>query len=42
MNIYPKPIEIAKRNWPDIIHLGDAFAVRSPEWCLPVKETVNA
>jgi DNA (cytosine-5)-methyltransferase 3A len=36
--IDPKPIEIAKRNWPDIIHLGDAFDVRSPGWCLPGEE----
>lgn len=33
--IDPNPIKIAKKNWPDIIHMGDAFAVRSPEWCLP-------
>lgn len=38
--IDPKPIEIARKNWPDIIHLGDAFAVRSPEWSLPAKEAV--
>lgn len=36
--IDPKPMEIAKRNWPDIIHLGDAFDVRSPGWCLPGEE----
>jgi DNA (cytosine-5)-methyltransferase 3A len=36
--IDPKPIEIAKRNWPDIIHLGDAFDLRSPDWCLPGEE----
>lgn len=39
--IDPKPIEIARKNWPDIIHLGDAFAVRSPEWCLPAKEATT-
>lgn len=33
--IDPKPMEIAKRNWPGIIHLGDAFDVRKPDWCLP-------
>lgn len=33
--IDPKPMEIAKRNWPDIIHMGDAFDVRKPEWFLP-------
>ena len=32
------PMEIAKRNWPDIIHLGDAYDVRSPGWCLPGEE----
>lgn len=36
--IDPKPLEIAKKNWPDIIHLGDAFDVRSPGWCLPGEE----
>lgn len=40
--IDPKPIEIAKKNYPDIIHLGDAFAVRSPEWSLPKKEVAKA
>lgn len=33
--IDPKPMEIAKRNWPDIIHLGDAFDLRKPDWFLP-------
>lgn len=33
--IDPKPMEIAKRNWPDIIHMGDAFDVRKPNWFLP-------
>lgn len=35
--IDPKPMEIAKNNYPDIIHLGDAFAVRQPEWDLPTE-----
>lgn len=34
-------IKIAKKNWPDIIHLGDAFAVRAPEWRLPDKEAIT-
>lgn len=36
--IDPKPMEIAKRNWPDIVHMGDAFDVRKPNWCLPGEE----
>lgn len=36
--IDPKPMEIAKKNWPDIYHLGDAYSVRTPEWCLPCYE----
>lgn len=40
--IDPAPVKIAKKNYPDIIHLGNAFAVRSPEWCIPGKEAVNA
>ena len=33
--IEPKPMEIAKKNYPDIIHLGNAFDVRKPDWRLP-------
>jgi hypothetical protein len=29
-----RPIQIAKKNWPDIIHMGDAFGVRTPDWSL--------
>lgn len=31
-----KPMDIAKRNYPDIIHMGDAFDVRNPDWILPI------
>jgi DNA (cytosine-5)-methyltransferase 3A len=33
-----KAMEIARKNWPDIIHMGDAFDVRRPEWHLPTWE----
>ena len=33
--IAPKPKWIAKKNWPNIIHMGDAFDVRKADWCLP-------
>lgn len=32
--IDPYAIQIAKKNYPDIIQMGDAFAVRDPEWVL--------
>ena len=31
-------MQVSSRNYPDIIHLGDAFDIRSPDWCLPRKE----
>lgn len=30
-----RPMQIAKKNYPDIIHLGDAFQVREQCWTLP-------
>ena len=36
--IDPWPIEIARKNYPDIAHLGDAFDVRKPDWCSPREE----
>lgn len=39
--IEPKPLEIAKRNWPDIIHLGNAFDVRKADWQLQIDEEVE-
>lgn len=36
--IDPKPMEIARRNWSDIVHLGDAFDVRRPDWRIPREE----
>lgn len=32
--IDPYAIAVAKNNYPDIIHLGDAFDVRKPDWFL--------
>lgn len=31
-------MQVSSRNYPDIIHLGDAFNVRSPDWRLPREE----
>ena len=31
-------MQVSSKNYPDIVHLGDAFGVRAPDWCLPRKE----
>lgn len=31
-------MQVSSKNYPDIVHLGDAFGIRAPEWQLPRKE----
>lgn len=31
-------MQVSSKNYPDIVHLGDAFGIRSPDWQLPREE----